>query len=250
MSDTLTTVTTVTALVPNFLEHGRYLRGWSPRTVQCYQQALATFAPERITKQALQQFVLDLQARGHNPGGVNLIQRAVNSFLTWAHEQGHTDEHHKVRLIRVPKTVITPISAVEVQRLIAFKPRGRAMRRAHTLVMLLLDNRLDPHRIASDVETHRTWELAGLYFMNSGRLYESLALFWGLYRQMLAAQRIGARLHKGMPLVWMSDCYGQLGFPIYTKRYLMLTLVEDALREHGSVSPETTGTYFRLVWPR
>jgi Restriction endonuclease len=113
-----------------------------------------------------------------------------------------------------------------------------------------LPERLDPHRIASDVETHRTWELAGLYFMNSGRLHESLALFWGLYRQMLAAQGIGARLHKGMPLVWMSDCYGQLRFPTYAKRYLMLTLVEDALREHGSVSPETTGTYFRLVWGR
>jgi hypothetical protein len=51
-----------------------------------------------------------------------------------------------------------------------------------------------------------------------------------------------------MPLVWMSDCYAQLGFSVYAKRYLMLTLVEDALREHGTVTPETTGTYFRLVW--
>lgn len=30
----------------------------------------------------------------------------------------------------------------------------------------------------------------------------------------------------------------------------MLTLVEDALREHSTVTPETTGTYFRLVWGR
>jgi site-specific recombinase XerD len=103
---------------------------------------LATFTPERITKQSIQQFVLDLQPRGHNPGGIHLIQRALNSFLTWAHEQGHTDEHHKVRLIRLPRTLITPVSAVEVQRLIAFRPRGRAMRRAHTLVMLLLDTGL------------------------------------------------------------------------------------------------------------
>ncbi len=28
----------------------------------------------------------------------------------------------------------------------------------------------------------------------------------------------------------------------------MLTLVEDAVRENGSISPETTGTYFRSVW--
>lgn len=28
----------------------------------------------------------------------------------------------------------------------------------------------------------------------------------------------------------------------------MLTLIEDAIREKGSVSPENTGVYFRLVW--
>jgi hypothetical protein len=31
-----------------------------------------------------------------------------------------------------------------------------------------LPQRFDPLRIASDVQTHRTWELAGLYFMHSG----------------------------------------------------------------------------------
>lgn len=51
-----------------------------------------------------------------------------------------------------------------------------------------------------------------------------------------------------MPLVWMSDCYAGVGYTIISRRYLMLTLVEDALRESGAVSPDTTGTYFRLVW--
>jgi hypothetical protein len=111
-----------------------------------------------------------------------------------------------------------------------------------------LPQRFAPSRIASDVEAHVTWELASLYFLGSGRVHESLALFWGLYRQMLEAQKVGSRLHKGMPLVRMSDCYAQLGFPAHAKRYLMLTLVEDALREHGNVSPENTGVYFRLVW--
>jgi hypothetical protein len=51
-----------------------------------------------------------------------------------------------------------------------------------------------------------------------------------------------------MPLVWISDCFQQLGFPVHAKLYLMLTLCEDALRENGLVSPDTTGIYFRLVW--
>jgi len=46
----------------------------------------------------------------------------------------------------------------------------------------------------------------------------------------------------------MSDCYGRLGFVMHAKRYLMLTLVEDALLERGGVSPNTSGVYFRLVW--
>lgn len=68
-----------------------------------------------------------------------------------------------------------------------------------------LPARLTAESIATDVESHRTWELAGLYFIQSGRPYEGLAIFWGLYQQMLLAQKRGRRLHKGMPLVWMSD---------------------------------------------
>ena len=94
----------------------------------------------------------------------------------------------------------------------------------------------------------RPWELAGLYFLTSGRVHEALSIFWALYQRMLESQASGDRIHKGMPLVWISDCFRQLGFPIHAKRYLMLTLCEDALRESGSVSPNTTGVYFRLVW--
>jgi hypothetical protein len=53
---------------------------------------------------------------------------------------------------------------------------------------------------------------------------------------------------KGMPLVWISDSYATLGFRVLSKRYLMLTLCEDAIRERGKVSPDNTGGYFRLVW--
>lgn len=93
----------------------------------------------------------------------------------------------------------------------------------------------------------RVWELAALWFLNSNRVHEALGLFSRLYQQLAVGQDVG-RVHKGMPLVWMSDCYARLGFVLHAKRYLMLTLVEDALREQGTVSPNTTGVYFRLVW--
>jgi hypothetical protein len=112
-----------------------------------------------------------------------------------------------------------------------------------------LPERLPPDVIASDPNSHRTWELVGRFYMVTGRLHEALAVFWALYQQMIAAQvKTVRRLHKGMPLVWMADCFIGLGFPVHAKRYLMLTLCEDALRENGTVNPDTTGIYFRLVW--
>ena len=48
-------------------------------------------------------------------------------------------------------------------------------------------------------------------------------------------------------LVRLSDCFRTLGFPVHEKRYLMLTLCEDAITGSGNVA-ETTGIYPRLVW--
>lgn len=95
---------------------------------------------------------------------------------------------------------------------------------------------------------YRAWELAALHLFNTGRVHGALGLFWGLYQLMLQAQSSGRRIHKGTPLVRISDCFARLGFRLHAKRYLMLTLCEDALEGRGIVSPETTGVYFRLIW--
>lgn len=106
-----------------------------------------------------------------------------------------------------------------------------------------------PEVISTPTDQQRAWELTGLYFRDQGRIYESLSLMSSLYDQMLLWQeKSKKRTHKGMPLVWMSDLYLILGFPVHAKRYLMLTLCEDAIREQGIISPNITGTYFRLVW--
>lgn len=94
----------------------------------------------------------------------------------------------------------------------------------------------------------RIWELVGLFFFNSKRFHEALGVFSGLYNHMNKVQIGTSRPHKGMPLVWMSECFDHLGFPVHSKRYLMLTLCEDSLRDGGSILPNESGVYFRLVW--
>jgi hypothetical protein len=70
-----------------------------------------------------------------------------------------------------------------------------------------------------------------------------------LYQALLRHQEdTGARIHKGMPLVWMRDSHVNLGHPVLAKHFLMLTLVEDAIRERGVLDPNNSGLYFRAVW--
>ena len=108
---------------------------------------------------------------------------------------------------------------------------------------------LSPEDVCTPTDAQRAWELTGLFYLNNNRIYESLSIFHALYKHILAAQSIaGKYYHKGMPLVWIAECYKRLGFPVLTRRYLMLTLCEDALRGEGYVSSEGTGIYFRLVW--
>ena len=56
------------------------------------------------------------------------------------------------------------------------------------------------------------------------------------------------RIHKGMPLVWIAECYLNLANIPLSKRYMMLTLIEDAISSSGDVDPVQTGSYFRLAW--
>jgi hypothetical protein len=122
-------------------------------------------------------------------------------------------------------------------------------RDGHARLLEELPKLFPPKAVASDSRERRLWELAGLFYKNKNRLNEALALFAALYQHMLAAQESPSdRAHKGMPLLWISDCYYRIGFPVLAKRYLMLTLCEDSVSGRGKVDPEATGVYFRLVW--
>lgn len=117
-----------------------------------------------------------------------------------------------------------------------------------TAFLAELPHRYSPEQVAAPGNAQRTWEVVGLLHFNTGRTHEALAIFWRLYQHMIPAQRTLGYVHKGLPLVWIADSFTRLGFPVHAKRYLMLTLCEDAIREKGTVSPDTTGIYFRLVW--
>jgi hypothetical protein len=116
------------------------------------------------------------------------------------------------------------------------------------LVVARLQRRIPPLRsgTATNLEI---WELCGQFYRGLGRFHEALLVFQSLYEQLLKFQSKSEKwISKGMPLVWISECHKALSHPVVAKRYLMLTACEDAIRESGKISPETTGVYFRAVW--
>lgn len=96
-----TTPDTDLPLTEQFLRYSRYVRNWSPRTVECYWQALRE-CPASITKASLNVAVVTMRERGLTPGGINLRARAINSYLTWLHEDGYLPERLKIKMLRNP----------------------------------------------------------------------------------------------------------------------------------------------------
>jgi integrase/recombinase XerD len=83
-----------------------------------------------------------LRQKGHSIGGVNVLTRAVSSYLFWLYEEGHTREHLRIKQIPNPPKAIKVFSDVEVRRIVAHRPRRKAQVRTWTLMVVLLDTGL------------------------------------------------------------------------------------------------------------
>lgn len=106
-----------------------------------------------------------------------------------------------------------------------------------------------PTYIVENDNAMRAWELSGLYYYNLHRFYEALPIFLSQYEQINKAQlELNKRFHKGTPLCWISDCFNYLGCRWLAKKYIMLTLCEDAFTsENGIINLKKTGVYPRLT---
>jgi integrase/recombinase XerD len=130
---------------PDFLKAGLYLRNWSPKTVRAYEQAYTSFQQSpgvsgcsSLSKTQLETWVVHMRKNGMSPGGANCYIRAINSYLSWLHEERG---HHKLRLklLKNPRKPVAVFSDADIRLLLAFKPKGHH-RRTLALVTFLLDS--------------------------------------------------------------------------------------------------------------
>lgn len=113
-----------------------------------------------------------------------------------------------------------------------------------------LPSKLPSEKVAKDGTDERAiWDLIGYFYRHNQRWYDAIAIYLSMYYHFLNLQSsLGEWVPKGLPLVWVADCYSSLGFATLSKRYLMLTLMEDAISMKGKIDPIQTGSYFRLAW--
>ncbi len=97
-------------------------------------------------------------------------------------------------------------------------------------------------------ELQRVWELFGLYYLNQGRVHEAMPLFYALYDRLLDYQeKTHCQVPKGTSLFWISRCHTVAQRPVLAKRYMMLALCEDAIRDQGKFKAQRSGAYQQLV---
>ena len=135
-------------LFEKFIKEKEFLCGLSPKSLSSYRQAYNAY--QRVlsntalvsfplpTKDSLKDFVVKMRESGINPGGCNSYIRSFNSFLTWLHENGHT-EPLKIKQLPKPQTVIKVFSEKHVQSLIKFHPKDQYEWRLYALICLLTD---------------------------------------------------------------------------------------------------------------
>jgi hypothetical protein len=107
---------------------------------------------------------------------------------------------------------------------------------------------LEPRTTVNSIQCD-VWSFYGVLLMLQGKIHQAIEVLDALYARILFRQsETGKRFHKGLPLFHISQCYQALGHIVHAKRYMMLTLCEDAISDKGALNLQNSGSYGRLAW--
>jgi len=123
-----------------FITERSYLKGVSQATIQWYRSSFKAFEGALETKQALIERIGTLR-KTNSAISVNTYLRCINAYFRWL-QQEHGAEPVKIPRLKEEQNVLATLTPDHVKRLIQFSPKGRNLKRAHTLTLLLLDTGL------------------------------------------------------------------------------------------------------------
>ena len=75
-------IMTLDQAIQQFIDQGRYIRNWSPKTVRCYRQCPVIFqrsVTDFPTKTSLQAFIVQMRQEGRSAGGCKRLHEVANN---------------------------------------------------------------------------------------------------------------------------------------------------------------------------
>jgi site-specific recombinase XerD len=131
----------------------RKAQGMSKGTLYFYQKKLELFAKfcegqiisqiDQITPQTIREYLLWLEERGHNPGGVHACYRAVKTFLLWWEDEIEPDGwSNPITKVKAPKKPNLPLEGAklsEIEKLLETCDTSFTGKRDKAIILCLLD---------------------------------------------------------------------------------------------------------------
>lgn len=118
-----------------------YREKLEPFFIFCEARNVTTI--EAIDAGLIREYLLHLEAAGHNPGGVHGHYRAVKAFLRWYEVEdapdGWRNPIRKVKAPKVPEEILNPVSIEDVSRLVATCDGSKDGLRDKAILLTLLD---------------------------------------------------------------------------------------------------------------
>ena len=131
----------------------RKAQNMSKGTLEFYQKKLKYFTDfcesqavkqiTQITATLLRELLLELEHKGHNPGGVHAVYRTVKTFLRWWEKEVEPDNWKnpikKVKPPRVNVELLEPVEINDIQKMINSCRDNFTGRRDKAMFLFLLD---------------------------------------------------------------------------------------------------------------
>ncbi len=95
-----------------------------------------------------------LLARGTSPISVNTYLRGVKAYCGWLKEENLLKEVFKVQFLKAEQKVLNTFTSEQVRAIIAFKPSGTNLTRAHVVACVLLDTGLRISEVLALTKEH------------------------------------------------------------------------------------------------
>jgi len=128
----------------DFIRERQFLTNVSPATLQWYKYSFKWLRTESPSQDELKEAVLRMREKGLKATGCNSAIRALNTYVHWLNAGPEVKcspacRHPKIAQLKEPQCVLPTFSEKQIRSLIEWKPKGKAERRLHLIVLFLFD---------------------------------------------------------------------------------------------------------------